>query len=175
MILDAGHEYVEFDSLRAVLIQRGIFVNLVPAVTEQPFIGLCITDADRPAILLPDNHKSSSRMACDLAHMAGHLCLGHLGCNDVLAETTINWKRPATTAEREANEFALTLLTGQPSLLFQANFYRDHMLIDWARRQGKRNRIAPAVVIQIYARQTGRFALANRACRAIEDTQSAHS
>lgn len=40
--------------------------------------------------------------------------------------------------------------------------------MDWAKRQSEKLRIDPGIMIQNLAHQTGKFSLANRACKAIE-------
>ena len=167
-VLGKGHPFVELHSLLNELNGHGVPVVRTSCSPDRPLIGLVLTQDARAVIVLSDNHSSPSRMACDLAHLAGHVFLGHLGRDDAIGDVTIDWTNRASCAEREANEFALTLLTGRSVISLNAKFFRDHALADWAHRQAAKHRISPAIVIQLYARQTGKVPLANRACKAIE-------
>lgn len=167
-ILETGNEFVELDSLIAVLANHGIHVLRTSVKNDRPLAGLAVTFGGRAVVVLPLHHNSPSRMACDLAHLAGHVCLGHLGENEVVGDIAISWKNRPSGIEREANDFAMMLLTGKPNMSFSATLYRDHMLADWAKKQSAKHRIEPAIVVQLYARHTGKYSLANRACKAFE-------
>jgi Zn-dependent peptidase ImmA (M78 family) len=168
-ILDKGYRFVELPSLLDALNGHGIPVLRAQCPSDGPLIGLAVTQGGRAAIVLSDSHTSPSRMACDLAHLAGHVFLGHLGRDDVMVDVTIDWTNRAARAEHEANEFALTLLTGKPTISFNAKFFRDYALVDWAHRHSAKYQIAPAIVVQLFGRQMGKIPLANRACKAIEN------
>lgn len=69
-------------------------------------------------------------MACDLAHLAGHVFLGHPGRDDVMGDVTIDWTNRVSCAEREANRFVLMLLTGKLTISLNAKFFRDYAVSD---------------------------------------------
>lgn len=116
--------------------------------------------------MLSGSYASPSRIVFDL----GHAALRHLRDDDALGDVTTEARNKGNRIEAAANRFAMTLLTGKSMISLNANLFRDHLLVEWAKKQSAKYQIAPGVVLQLFARQTGKYGLAKRACKAFEQT-----
>ena len=108
----------------------------------------------RYAILLGMDYSYPARTAFILAHEIGHVLLGHL--NDVAA--LAEFEEPVAAAnkddqEREADEFALTLLASQPDLNFlpSSTDFNAPTLARAVKRAGLRHRIEPGTLALMFA------------------------
>jgi hypothetical protein len=120
----AGHRYVDLQSLVTTCWSLGIpVVHLrVFPLEAKSMHAMVVTVDGRFAILLGRDASYPAPIAFTLAHELGHILLRHLSG----ASALVDLEDPATSKdddaeEREADAFALTLLTGSPEPDIQTN------------------------------------------------------
>jgi Zn-dependent peptidase ImmA (M78 family) len=81
--------------------------------------GMAVRVGSRYAIVLCRNHRYSAWPLFILAHELGHIARGHLKQDGLLVDDD-NWATDVEGAEKEANDFAVKLLTGNRSVAIAA-------------------------------------------------------
>ena len=127
---------------------------------------------ERYAILLGRNASYPALVAFTLAHEIGHIFLRHL--SDVPA--LLDLKDPATAStrdeqEREADEFALTLLTSrpQPTIVTSTTEFSAPTLASAAKNAAPTYRIEPGTLALVLGHERGAWPLAMSALKFIYD------
>lgn len=175
-ISSAGKHPVSFEALLDGSWRAGIPVihlGNFPA-TARKMEGLAAMIKGRPAVVLSKNLNSPSWQSFILAHELGHIFRGHLAGNEVLADYQLDSVQ-SDTHEKEADLFALELLTGSPGLTFSSPYLlKAPLLAAEARRLGASLNIAPGVIVLNYARtKDGAWPLANAAMKHLESGKPA--
>lgn len=80
---------------------------------------MAVRVGSRYAIVLCRNHRYSAWPLFILAHELGHIARGHLKQDGLLVDDD-NWATDVEGAEKEANDFAVKLLTGNRSVAIAA-------------------------------------------------------
>ena len=107
----------------------------------------------RHAIVLSRHETSPARLLFHLAHELGHVLLGHLDADGVIADESIANRAEPDAAHRdvqedEANAFAVTLLTGDPKTVYKLGaLARAETLVSKAREKGEADGVLPASVV----------------------------
>lgn len=128
---------------------------------------------ERPLIVVFSGRKSPSWVAFTIAHELGHLHHRHIKPGQTLVDEKLD-SRSSDGDESEANQFALTLLTGFPDLgLSSTERLTPKRLATLAKSFGKNYRIAPGVAALNYGFNNGDWALANGAVSEIEADDNA--
>lgn len=113
-IMEKGEPWVGFGSLLDYAWSLGIpviHVSELPTGTTKKMDGMVVPIGDRPAIVLTSGRRNPSWMLFLLAHELGHICLGHVDDGSTFVDADID-AASADPKENEANDFALTLITG---------------------------------------------------------------
>ncbi len=109
----------------------------------------------RYAIVLSLNHRSRARLLFHLAHELGHVMLGHLDHDGVIADEGIADGAQGDVVdqddqEREANAFAVELLTGEARTVYKLGAKaRTETLINNAVAKAERDRVHPASIVML--------------------------
>lgn len=147
--------------------------------------GLVVHLADRPVILLSKNTLFSSWMSFILAHEMGHLAYNHCNQGEILIDDSLGEEQPNKNAkdseELEADEYALTLLTGyNDKKTIDFNSLSPFLMAEKALARQRIEKIDAGHLILNYAYQTGEWRksvaalkLLDQKKRAISDIQEA--
>lgn len=165
--------------LRKVLLRNNEFVDLRALVTTCWAVGIpvihlsvvplasksmhamAVQNRGRFAILLAHKVHFPAQAAFTVAHELGHILLNHLGD----AKALVDLEDPAEThdedqQEREADDFALNLLTGTTNPIIEAD--RDNFnaptLSDAAKRASRQYQIEPGTIALSLAYRDGSWA-----------------
>jgi Zn-dependent peptidase ImmA (M78 family) len=174
-ILKSGNEAVNLKNLLEYCWSKGVVVLHVSnfPVGVKKMEGLATLHNGRPGIVLCKNLQSSSWMVFLLAHELGHIACGHVKKQGVLVDEKID-PESQDAEEKEANRFAIELLTGNPDMRFTAPYrLTAEQLAEAAKSVGRRVQVDPGVVALNYAWQKKFYALANDALKQIEPPSSA--
>lgn len=127
----------------------------------------------RHAILLGRDATYPAPVAFDLAHELGHIVLGHLSNMRAIIDADGRQYdgEQVDLEERQADEFALALLTGQevPDIRFNVTSYSARQLARAAVSAGRARHIEPGTLALCAAYGTGAWATASAALRMIYD------
>lgn len=179
-ILANGRDCVNLEALLGYLWGHGVPVLFVQQRPKGSKVmdGIVATIDGRPVIVLSKKKHRNSLMLFVLAHECGHIVRGHLNDKPILLDTKIDRSNDSDQQEKEANQSALEVLTGSPTLQFvHSDQYIDaESLASMARATASKTQIDPGVIVQNFA--YGRvlqgvdknimFALANAACTILE-------
>ena len=132
-----------------------VHVNLFPKSAKRPD-GFTLRLHGKPVIVLCRNEKQPSWLLFILAHELGHIARGHIPADGALFDERLQDNEP-DQEEKEADEFALELLTGKASKRIGTDGRWPNMseLAELARRFGQRNAIDPGHVVLNYANTMG--------------------
>lgn len=128
-----------------------VHVNYFPTGVKRPD-GFAFRLHGRPVIVLCRNEKQPSWLLFILAHELGHLACGHLPENGTLLDERLQENKP-DDEEREANQFALKLLTGKATMSFSIDgrWPKAQELAQLAKDYGRRNHVDPGHVVLNFA------------------------
>jgi hypothetical protein len=92
-----------------------------------------------------------------LAHELGHIALGHIPENGVLLDDRVE-ESSRDSEERDANAFAITLLTGRPDKKYVASdrWLNAHELAEASKKTGRQQMVDPGHVALNYAHSMGK-------------------
>lgn len=130
----------------------------------------------RHAILLARDERYVPAVAFTLAHEVGHIMLGHLDGEVALVELEDPLRSPdvGDDEERAADEFALTLLTGQPNpeVIPNADRFSATQLAATAQSEGPRLGIDPGILALCVGHSTKQWEKAFGALKILPPGQS---
>jgi hypothetical protein len=173
MILSGRPNWIGLAELVDYCWSVGVPVLHIPAFPAgaRKMDGLAWEQSGRRAIVLCKNCKHSAWLLFILAHELGHLAEGHLAGGGALLDEEVN-QESADQEEREANSFALELLTGKPTceVIPVGGVVTARSLATAAVQAGVSLRIDPGHLILNCAHQAQGvdFALANAALNVLE-------
>lgn len=175
LMADSGARWV---GLRDVLIATWrlgipvIQVRHVPVGGKKPD-ALATLVGDRPVIMVMNRRKSPSWLSFIIAHELGHLHHRHLRPGQTLVDEKVD-QQSGEKDEREANDFALRLLTGQSDLGLSSTRRLDaKALAEAAEAFGRKYCIAPGVAALNYGFTTGEWPVAIGAVTRLEADRDA--
>lgn len=154
-ILESGAPWVGFGSLLDFTWSLGIpvlHVSELPTGTTKKMDGMVVPIGDRPAIVLTSGRSNPSWMLFLLAHELGHICSGHLDDGSTFVDADID-AASADPKEKEANDFALTLITGSPDtrIVPKARWPNAKALARGAQQVGQQIGVDPGHIVLNYA------------------------
>jgi Zn-dependent peptidase ImmA (M78 family)/DNA-binding XRE family transcriptional regulator len=106
---------VTLDALLAWTWAKGIVV--VPLSAGSDFVAAVWLVDDRPVIVLNDSRAIAAFWLFDLAHELGHLACGHVADQGIIEVGAPFDSDPGDAQERQANDWALSLLLAKPEEL----------------------------------------------------------
>lgn len=115
-ILESGAPWVSFINLLDFCWAAGVpvvHISDLPASTKK-MDGMAVPIGGRPAIVLTSGRRHAAWLLFLLAHELGHVCCGHLDDGSTFVDEDVD-DEPTDPKEREANGFALALITGGPT------------------------------------------------------------
>jgi Zn-dependent peptidase ImmA (M78 family) len=173
----AGGAYVDLQGLLSFCWAVGvpvIHLRVFP-LQKKSMHAMVIEDGGRHAILLGKDANYPAPVAFTLAHELGHIGLGHLGG----AAALVDLKDPATSHnkdedEKDADEYALTLLTGRadPRIQTEIDDFNAPTLAAAARLAAPQYGIDPGTLALCLAYQTGKWPVAMSALKFIYEQPS---
>lgn len=155
--------------------EHGIAVVHVTALPKQSksIDGLATFVGDRPVIVLTSKRDGPAWLAFHLAHEIGHIMCGHVKPGDSpLVDIKLDSANDEDQ-EREADEYAFQILTGQPNPQFGGPGMRADALADAAHEFGEKHRIHPGTVALIYGYSKSRIPLAQAALKVMDEDNGA--
>lgn len=168
----AHHQVVNLDALVATCWAIGIpvaYLRVFPLATKSMH-AMVISDSGRFAVLLGRDASYPAPVAFTLAHELGHAVLGHVGA----APALVDLEDPATSKlgddqERDADRFALELLTGSPDPQFSTSAVRFNAptLANAAIQASGRYRVEPGTLALCLAHRLGNWPVAMSSLRFI--------
>jgi len=170
-VLDRGDPWVSLRGLLRFLWDHGIpvlHVSNFPAAAKR-MDGLAARIGERAGIVLSVKRPQSSWQLFVLAHELGHICRGHVQPDSVLTDASID-QESDDAEEREANEFAIELLTGDPRRTFTSTgtWPNAAQLAMSAKALGERHQIDPGHIVLSYANNKNFYPVALAALKLIE-------
>ncbi|HEX5270463.1 MAG TPA: ImmA/IrrE family metallo-endopeptidase [Gemmataceae bacterium] len=128
-----------------------LHVNLFPTGAKRPE-GFTLRVAGRPVVVLCRDEKQPSWQLFILAHELGHVACGHIPENGAILDEKVQENEP-DAEEKEADRYALELLTGRPTTCINASgrWPNAGELARMAAEFGKRNAVNPGHVVLNYA------------------------
>lgn len=175
-LLEKDERWVSFDSLLDWCWQNGIGVLPItnfPTGAKKMNAAIFLLK-EKPVIVLCMGYKSPARQLFYLAHEVGHLMLGHVKPGQSLVDQAIQMPtaemgNEKDEEERDADEFAVELLTGQKDQFFTAKRnLTGFELAKSATQLGKSMQIDPAYIALNYAWNKNFMPVGNAAIKAIE-------
>lgn len=157
------HPFVDVQSIISACWSFGIpvvHVGIVP-LERKSMHAMVVKHEERYAILLARNARYPAEVAFTIAHELGHILYGHLG----EAKALVDLENPAEThdgddQEKDADEFALNLLTGSTQLKFEADIgsFNAPTLAHAVMRAAETYQIEPGTMALALAYQDGSWA-----------------
>lgn len=131
---------------------------------------MAVRVGDRYAILVGRDASYPAPTAFHIAHEIAHIALGHLADTAAIVDTQILQNEVADAEEQEADQFALTLLTGMPQIPIEMNEPARSgaqlaQAVTQATRQPGGVQIERGTLCLCYGYQTGDWRVANAALR----------
>jgi hypothetical protein len=172
-ILDQGSRWVGLPELVDSCWSAGIPVlhlDHFPKNARRPD-GFAARVHGRPVVVLCKKAKHFAWLLFILAHELGHLALGHIPAEGALLDDHVE-QDSSDDEEKQANAFAVELLTGQAGRRFVATgrWPNARELAEEARTIGRQRMIDPGHVVLNHAHSMGKdfFAVANAALKLLE-------
>lgn len=175
-ILATGASCIGFETLLDYCWRNGIpvlHVSEFPKDAHKPHALAAIVDG-RPAIVLCMDTPYSARLLFHLAHELGHIALGHMAGYAILVEEEIRGDDD-TDEERDANQFALELLTGFKQRSYNFGSVNASQLATVAEAVGYDADVDAGFIALSHGYATGNWGAAGGALKLIEPTPSAVS
>ena len=170
---------VDLPALTKIAWKFGI---MVIHVTELPrnarrFDGMALFCGDVPVIVLGSKHDAPPWLVFHLAHELGHFFLGHVSedSESVVDEAIKAGQVEDDPQEKEADQFACDLLTGNPDPSFGKIYgLTGQRLAQAAQAYGQRHAIDPGFVALIYGKTADRMPAARIALKKMDLHHGAH-
>jgi Zn-dependent peptidase ImmA (M78 family) len=172
-ILDKGAPWVGLKELLKYCWSVGvpvIFLARLPK-TIKKMHGMSAMFKGRPVIVIAKNIKQPAWLLFILAHELGHIARGHLSDGSVLIDQDVDHNEP-DAEEKEANEFALELITGEAdfSVATTGRWPNASRLAELSKAVGTERHIDPGHIVLNYAHTMGTdfWGVANAALKHLE-------
>lgn len=124
-LLNEGKPWVDFKSLVDYCWKHGVPVLYLPELPVSKKMDAVVVDVNgRPVISLTKKHKHESESLFFLAHEMGHIFHRHLERGQTLIDMGVNEPNERDEQEKQANAFAIELLTGSKNGTFHSNGIR---------------------------------------------------
>lgn len=160
-LLADGNQWIDFKVLVQYCWSIGIPVIYIDKIPRPKMDGLALLRNDRPVIVLTKNDKYGV-LVFHLAHELGHIMLGHVRENGMMIDKKII-KNEVDDLEKQANEFALKLLTGKENQKYSARKgLSPQNLAESVLAKAKEEGIDPRHIILNYGYSNNDFAFAKQ-------------
>lgn len=165
-IIESGKPYVDLLSLAEYCWNHGVPVIFLPDLPASKKMDAVAQEVNgRPVITITKKQKHESSLLFLLAHEMGHVFCGHLESGQAIIDKSINESDQIDDQEAEANDFALSLLTGRSDARYHSNGIRltSEKLAQAAKQKGDEQQIDPGHIALNWAHTTNNWAVANKA------------
>ena len=172
-LLSSGGPWVDFQNLLNYCLESGIpviFLKHLPSKTKK-MAGVSFAYDGRPVIVLTQA-KPHGYLLFDLAHELGHITLGHTRNGAWVIDEKIDFDSD-DEEERDANRFALELLTGNPDckIVPVGRHLYQQQLVNAAMRFGEAKKIDPLHIVLNYGYTSKQWGVACQAVKAIANNE----
>lgn len=148
-LLNRNNPWIDFESLVDYCWELGIPVIFAPNLPSPKMHGLALSLNGRPFIVITRKYKYG-RLLFDLAHELGHVILGHVNDDNWIIDEKID-TNPIMEQEKQANNFAVELLTGFADTQFSSDkFLYPKLLAEKAITYGRQYQIDPMYIVLNY-------------------------
>jgi len=175
-LLELSGVWIGLDDLVEYCWKKGIIVlHLALHSSIKKMDGMSINVDGQPVIVLTSNKKKGF-LIFDLAHELAHIALGHLENNSSLIDIELG--RNSTSEdpeEKEADKFALEILSGEPEGVAPNNISsKIHLnnLESWANDIAHADQVDPCHAVLSFAKKTGKWPLAMKALQSFPQAAS---
>jgi hypothetical protein len=160
--------FEKYQQLNLETFLEYLWSNGIPAlhISEFPdglkkMDGMVFNLLNRPIIIISKNRKHDAWLLFVIAHELGHFVKKHLKQSDNIIYDA-NIENEEDDEEKQANEFALELLTGSTNPKFEIpkNIDSSFRLINIIKAVGNKTKIDPGVIALNFAYQTNNWVLA---------------
>lgn len=165
-ILESGKSHICLISLVEYCWKQGVPVVFIPDLPASKKMDAVVQNVhDRPVITITKKHKHESMLLFLLAHEMGHVFCGHLENGQAIIDESVGENEEIDQQELEANDFALSLLTGRSDTRFHSNGVRltGERLAQEVEMKGKELKIDPGHIALNWAFTTKNWGIANKA------------
>jgi len=165
-LLETSKRWVDLTSLVQYCWNHGVPVLFLPDLPASKKMDAAVQSVNgRPVIAITKKHKHESALLFLLAHEMGHIFSGHLENGQAIIDESINENDEIDQQEIEANNFALSLLTGRADTHFHSNGKRmsGETLARTARKVADELCIDPGHISLNWGHTTGNWGVANKA------------
>lgn len=172
-ILESGKQNVDLRSLVEYCWEHGVPVLFLPDLPASKKMDAVVQEVNgRPVIAITKKHKHESMLLFLLAHEMGHVFCGHLESGQVIIDESVRESEEIDQQESEANDFALSLLTGKSDTRFHSGGVRFNgtQLAKVAELTGKEKQIDPGHIALNWAHTTQNWAVAYNALNVLYPT-----
>ena len=152
-VLGSDRPWIDLEALLDWCWDAGVPVLHIDCrrIGGQTMDAMAVRVEGRHAVVLSRRERSPAKLLFHLAHELGHVQLGHLDADGVIADEDISSRADPThrdVQEEEANAFAVTLLTGNPKTVFKLGaLSRAATLAKNAQEKGVASGVLPASVV----------------------------
>jgi len=175
----ANRQTATLQSLIDFAWEHGIVVAHMAELPNgsKKFDGIAMFVRQRPVIILGSGRDSPPWIAFHLAHELGHILLGHVavGTPSLSDDEITKAEYAQDPQEREADRFALEVLTGSPEVeLLPVCGLTGMKLANLAQKNGPDRGIDAGVLSLVYGLSAGRIPAAQNAIKHLQQTGGAH-
>lgn len=150
--LNEGKLCVDFKSLVGYCWQHGIPVLYLPELPVTKKMDAVVVDVNgRPVISLTKKHKHESELLFLIAHEMGHIFHRHLTNGQTLIDTGVNKLNELDEQEKQANAFAIELLTGSEDTQFHSYLLTAEVLAQEAKKESLESKVDAGHIVLNWA------------------------
>lgn len=160
-LLEEGNSWIDFKVLVRYCWRIGVPVIFTKNIPTPKMDGLALMHNHRPVIVLTKNDKHGV-LVFHLAHELGHIILGHTENDGMIIDRSIV-KDNIDDVEKQANDFALELLTGKSDKKYSAEKgISPRALAESVLFEARESKIDPLHIILNYGYSSNNFAFAKQ-------------
>jgi hypothetical protein len=162
-LLDAGSSCINFQVLVRYCWQQGVPILYLPELpTAKKMDAVVIDISGTPVIAITKKCSYESEFLFFLAHEMGHISHGHLKTGQLLIDAEINGDFDTDRQEKQANDFAIALLTGNSKTRYDWNINNPVSLRIRAEQEAKLNKVDIGHIILNWGHSVKKFPFARK-------------
>lgn len=170
-ILASGRPFVRIQDVLALSYSMGIPVvySRVHPLKAKRMTAMTVRVDQSYAIILARDSMYAPPVSFYIAHELGHIAKRHLQITSAIIDVDLGVATSSDVEEREADDFALSLLTGRKEVNFELSRLPRNSaeLADAAQRASEQEGVDPGTIIMCYGHKYDQWALATSALKMI--------
>lgn len=144
------------ESIKRILNNNGIIYLHIPKLDAAPIDAYSMMSGEHPAIVVTYRHNDLDKLAFDVLHEIGHICL-HIA-PDKSYISIENEHLSASKEEREADKFANDLLippsTWHKIMSGRPDNLSPHIIVNTMAKEAQKNGISPSIAVARFKHET---------------------